>query len=143
MGIGLNLPFGTGYWGDNCGHGSFSPACAGRVGCRRAATVAVGPRSFRVGPAHELGILRPACVIADVIARLSAELSAAPSVLADPAVARELRLQSLALGRLLSALRLPSTYVKLRRARSIAAREVSTRCPVVRDAAMEGSRRAG
>ena len=57
---------------------------------------------------HEAAVLHSACVIADVIGRLTSELAGSPSVLADPAVPRELRPQSLALGRLLSALRLPT-----------------------------------
>jgi hypothetical protein len=62
---------------------------------------------FELDP-HEGATLGAACVIADLLARLSAELASAPSVLADDgALAREYRLQALALGRLLAALRLP------------------------------------
>lgn len=57
--------------------------------------------------AHEVQVLRTACTIADVVGHLSAKLAAAPSVLSEPAVARELRLKAATLGRLLAALRLP------------------------------------
>jgi hypothetical protein len=60
---------------------------------------------------HEAAILRAACVIADTLGRLAAELSGAPSVVSDSGVkaAREFQHQSLVLGRLLAQLRLPVT----------------------------------
>ena len=58
---------------------------------------------------HETAVLHSACVIADVLARLSGELASAPSVLADDGgLAREYRLQAAAQAKLLTALRLPT-----------------------------------